>query len=65
MKDIRFWRAEYPEDIIGCDQTNRGSKINAFIVVEDETLKAELYLLNFIFFSERMKFVQLSFLETF
>lgn len=65
MKDIRFWRAEYPEDIIGCDQTNRGSKINALIVVEDETLKAELYLLNFIFFSERMKFVQLSFLETF
>lgn len=57
MKDIRFWRAEYPEDIISCDQTNRGSKINALIVVEDETLlKAELDLLYFIyiyfFFSE-------------
>lgn len=37
MKDIRFWRAEYPEDIIGCDQSNRGSKINAWAVVEDET----------------------------
>lgn len=66
MKDIRFWRAEYPEDIIGCDQTNRGSEINALIVVEDETLpKAELYLLKFRFFSERMKFVRLSFLGTF
>lgn len=51
MKDIRFWRAEYPEDIIGCDQTNRGSKIDALIVVGDETLlKAELYLLYFILF---------------
>lgn len=51
MKDIRFWRAEYPEDIIGCDQTNRSSKINARIVVEDETpLKAEIYLLYSIFF---------------
>lgn len=37
MKDIRFWRAEYPEDIIGCDQSNRGSKINAWALVEDET----------------------------
>lgn len=51
MKDIRFWRAEYPEGIIGCDQTNIGSKINALIVVENETVpKAELYLLYFIFF---------------
>lgn len=50
MKDIRFWRAEYPEDIISCDQTNRGSKINTLIVVEDETLlKAELDLLYFIY----------------
>lgn len=50
MKDIHFWRAEYPEDIIGCDQTNRGSKVDALIVVEDETLlKAELYLIYIIF----------------
>lgn len=42
MKDIRFWRAEYPEDIIACDQTNRCSKINALIVVEDETLFLKL-----------------------
>ena len=55
MKDIRFWRAEYPEDIIGCDQTNRSSKINARIVVEDETpLKAEIYFLySFFFFFQR------------
>ena len=29
MKDIRFWRAEYLGDIIGCDQSNRSSKRNA------------------------------------
>lgn len=38
MKDIRFWRAENPEEIIGCDQSNRGSKINALVAVEDGTL---------------------------
>lgn len=33
MKDIRFWRAEYLGDIIGCDQSNRSSKRNALGVV--------------------------------
>lgn len=42
MKDIRFWRAEYPEDIIGCDRSNRGSKMNALVVVEDEALLSKL-----------------------
>lgn len=33
MKDIRFWRAEYLGDIIGCDQSNRSSKRNTLGVV--------------------------------
>lgn len=68
MKDIRFWRAEYPEDKIACDQTNTAAKTNALAVVEDETLiKAESYLLyfTFLFFLVRIKFVQRKpFLET-
>lgn len=63
MKDIRFWRAEYPEDKIACDETNTAPKTNALAVVEDETLlKAESYLLYFLFFCcfwARIKFVQL------
>lgn len=51
MKDIRFWRAEYPEDKIACDETNTDPKINALTVVEDEIpLKAELLLLYFLFY---------------
>lgn len=44
MKDIRFWRAEYPENKIACDETNTAPKTNALTVVEDEILlKAESY----------------------
>lgn len=55
MKDIRFWRAEYLGDIIGCDQSNRSSKRNALGVVGGAAPQEWIFCLHEIKLNYRLR----------
>lgn len=55
MKDIRFWRAEYLGDIIGCDQSNRSSKRNALGVVRGAAPQEWIFCLHEIKLNYRLR----------
>lgn len=55
MKDIRFWRAEYLGDIIGCDQSNRSSKRNALRVVRGAAPQEWIFCLHEIKLNYRLR----------